>query len=169
MASQVGWLQGEATAADISTETGSAQIWALVDENRQLQHRIAHVEGDVLPQLIARLTQLERAAGKPASASQTVASDNSDSRPSAAESARASFPLPLVLGARNLGLPLGAALPAPLSCLAVRSASSSVSPAGAAGGSNSTRSAVGAKRGRQKLAAATADVACRRCMQARCS
>jgi len=82
-------------------------IWALKGEIRQLQLRIDQLEGDVLPQLVARLTWLEGAAGRSASAATPV--DNYGTFPSSrsndAVAVRTAPPVKLVLGERNLGLP----------------------------------------------------------------
>jgi len=158
-----------ASVLGITIMTQSDMISALLDKNRQLKHRVSQLEGDVLPQLIARLTRLERAAGEPASASASASavapggSSSAGSCSSAASSARAAS-LPLELGARNLELPspvaaayFGAASPSPLSDLAASGGSSSASSAGATGKGISAHPAVGAKRGRQVLAAAAAD------------
>jgi len=135
-------------------------IWALKGEIRQLQFRIDQLEGDVLPQLIARLTRLEGAAGRSASAA--TPADNSgssaSSRPNDAVAVRPAQPFKLVLGERNLGLPpaVAAALSAgplvPLlhqSCAAERSPRSlGATAASGAGFSESCGSAVGSKRRR---------------------
>jgi vacuolar-type H+-ATPase subunit D/Vma8 len=36
----------------ITIMSHSDMIWALVDEHRQVKHRVAHLENDVVPQLI---------------------------------------------------------------------------------------------------------------------
>jgi len=166
------------SADDIILRDQGDMIWALKGEIRQLQFRIDQLEGDVLPQLIARLTRLEGAAGRSASAATPAdnSSSSASSRPNDAVTARAAQPFKLMLGERNLGLPpaVAAALSAgPLhlllnrSCAAERSRGSlGATAASGAGFSESCGSAVGSKRRRhhdvqhQIRPAAGADGAC---------